>query len=185
MSSQVARTHAQDLIKSRKKELGSEGLQNLATLLEEANAKNDVPVPTDVIASISIPPHDSIKFFSITSLRNGELVHEVGDHHLSLMNHTIRHQNHKSCWNVRISRTLPCHHFSSNAIKQVALLLDLFHYSDSFTDASFVKLNMYIDTQSLSPRKRMYLELYLEIVFEVCDPSQLPLASVLHTHRCP
>lgn len=60
-------------IETRKRELGEEGLKKLAQKLEDAKAKNDRPIPQEVIDKFRIPGVESIHFIP-TTVRIGILL---------------------------------------------------------------------------------------------------------------
>ncbi|KAK2630019.1 hypothetical protein QTJ16_000839 [Diplocarpon rosae] len=58
-------------IAARKKELGPEGLKELAEKLKLAIAKNDIEIPASVLQKWPVPSVDSIHFIESTSARSG------------------------------------------------------------------------------------------------------------------
>jgi Zn-dependent M16 (insulinase) family peptidase len=60
------------LIKDRREELGEEGLKKLQAKLDAAQAKNDAPIPEDVLASFPNPDASKIKFINTKTIGLGQ-----------------------------------------------------------------------------------------------------------------
>lgn len=58
-------------IAKRKEELGPEGLAKLGKTLDDAKAKNELPIPEEVIQRWSVPSTESIHFIKSTTARAG------------------------------------------------------------------------------------------------------------------
>jgi Zn-dependent M16 (insulinase) family peptidase len=58
-------------VAARKESLGPEGLKGLAKKLEDAKAKNDAPIPKELLEKWSVPGVSSIHFIESTSARSG------------------------------------------------------------------------------------------------------------------
>lgn len=59
------------LLEDRKAELGEKGLEDLKKKLEEAQAKNDAPIPDEILSSFPHPDPSKIKFINTTSAAIG------------------------------------------------------------------------------------------------------------------
>lgn len=60
----------QHRVEKQRKDLGEEKLKELQKKLEDAMAKNDTPLPSDVLENFKIPPVSSINFINVVSARN-------------------------------------------------------------------------------------------------------------------
>lgn len=70
MSKQLKKSEEARLAE-RKKELGPEGLERLKKKLDEAKAKNDQPIPPEVLDQWPVPGTESIHFIESTTARSG------------------------------------------------------------------------------------------------------------------
>ncbi|CEP07102.1 hypothetical protein [Parasitella parasitica] len=69
-------------VEKQRADLGEEKLKELQRELDDAKAKNDVPVPKELLEGFKIPSAASIKFINVTTARNNdkETVNQVQQH---------------------------------------------------------------------------------------------------------
>lgn len=66
------KSEEKERVAKRKEELGEEGLKQLATRLADAKAKNDEPIPAEVLDQWSVPGTESIHFIESDTARSGK-----------------------------------------------------------------------------------------------------------------
>lgn len=67
---------AKTLIENNKKHYGPEGLAKLQKEIEEAQAKNDVPVPNEIIRKFPVPDVDGIQWIKVETARANGVAHD-------------------------------------------------------------------------------------------------------------
>lgn len=59
-------------IEKQREDLGEENLDQLQKKLDDAMAKNDTPVPTELLEGFTIPSAATIKFINVVTARNND-----------------------------------------------------------------------------------------------------------------
>lgn len=59
-------------IEKQRTDLGEKKLEELQKELDDAMAKNDVPVPKELLESFKIPSASTIKFINVVTARNND-----------------------------------------------------------------------------------------------------------------
>jgi Zn-dependent M16 (insulinase) family peptidase len=69
-------------IEKQREDLGEEKLDQLQKKLDDAMAKNDAPIPNELLEGFKIPSASSIKFINVVTARNNDksLSNEVQDY---------------------------------------------------------------------------------------------------------
>ncbi|KAI8973781.1 Metalloenzyme, LuxS/M16 peptidase-like protein [Mycotypha africana] len=72
----------EERVEKRRIELGEEKLEEFEKQLEEAKAKNEVPIPKEIFDNFKIPSASTIHFINVTTARNNDksIANKVQDH---------------------------------------------------------------------------------------------------------
>eukprot|EP01117_Protostelium_nocturnum_P008230 TRINITY_DN2936_c0_g3_i1.p1 TRINITY_DN2936_c0_g3~~TRINITY_DN2936_c0_g3_i1.p1 ORF type:complete len:1017 (+),score=266.38 TRINITY_DN2936_c0_g3_i1:107-3157(+) len=122
----------------QKETLGSSKLQKLSSELDEANQKNNIPIPTEILEMIPVPKIEDIQFIPLTTIRENEVISHDGNE-----------EDLKTILSNLTDRSLP------------------FRTQFDHVPSSFVQLKLMMDTTDLDDSLRPYLELYLDAIFEL------------------
>ncbi|POY70063.1 hypothetical protein BMF94_6950 [Rhodotorula taiwanensis] len=71
---------AKALIEKNKKHYGPEGLAKLQKEIEDAQAKNDIPVPNEIIRKFPVPDVDGIEWIKVETARSAGIAADDGVH---------------------------------------------------------------------------------------------------------
>eukprot|EP01125_Pyxidicula_operculata_P006346 TRINITY_DN2202_c0_g2_i3.p1 TRINITY_DN2202_c0_g2~~TRINITY_DN2202_c0_g2_i3.p1 ORF type:complete len:714 (+),score=176.41 TRINITY_DN2202_c0_g2_i3:1308-3449(+) len=158
----------------REKKYGKSGFGSFQEKLDEAMKKNSVDIPSELITKFNVPSVDGLQYIPITTIRNGVPV--AADQDISQKVLTkINEKNSTSSSSSSSTPSSPIKSPRSSKKKSTSdtepLLLDekkhkIFFEFDHLQSA-FVYFNIYIDTSCLDSELRKYLELYLELMFEL------------------
>ncbi|KNC70704.1 hypothetical protein SARC_16766, partial [Sphaeroforma arctica JP610] len=130
------REEEEERIRLQVQELGPQALKDLETKLDLAVQANDVEAPADLIASFKIPDASKIHTIKVVSVDT----HHTDTEPESVAAHVTQGIS---------TASLP---YSTMEIEHVP--------------SKFVDMRVFLDTQHLAPADRMWLELYLDVMFE-------------------
>ena len=138
--------------------LGEEGLKNLANTLEAAMAKNEAPIPEDILTSLPVPDLEKVPSIPLFTIRLAPSPSK-DSLPLEIVPESVR--------GVEAEDTSAVF----NQVKQSAESMNIHSapFLADFThiDSAFVFAAVGIDTTSLNPEQRLYLPILDEIIFKL------------------
>ena len=122
-------------VEARRKELGDDGLKQLAKKLADAQKQNDREIPQDILAKFKVPSTDSIHFVETTTARSG----------------AARNMGHLEN---------PIQKIIDDEKSNLPLFLHFEHI-----ESSFAHISILVSTETVPIQLRPLLAIYMEIFF--------------------
>lgn len=161
-SAEFAEQQAQDeeeRIEKQIEGLGQEKLDELQNKLDDAMAKNDVPVPKELLEGFKIPSASTIKFINVVTARNNDT---------SLLNPVQEYVNKDDGADVPLFIQFDRKLFLFAFLYLVAFWTHLYFlciYLD--VKSHFVKLSAHISASSIPSNLLPYTRLFLKAIFSL------------------
>ena len=138
--------------------LGENGLKELANTLESSMAKNEAPIPEDILTSLPVPDLEKVPSIPLFTVRMAPSVSN-GTLSLDIIPESVRGVKAEDASAIL------------SQLKQSAVDMDIksgpFPADFTHIDSAFVFAAVGIDTTSLSPEQRLYLPILDEIIFKL------------------
>ncbi|KAL3776496.1 hypothetical protein HJC23_013239 [Cyclotella cryptica] len=137
--------------------LGEDGLKNLANVLEAAMAKNEEPIPEEILTSLPIPDLEKVPSIPLFTARLSPTVNDTWS--LDIIPESVRGVNMHDM-NGIVDQL-------KKEAEGAALGAAPFHADFTHIDSAFVFAAVGVDTTQLTTQQRLYLPILDEILFKL------------------
>mmetsp|Transcript_12678 Transcript_12678/g.26729 ORF Transcript_12678/g.26729 Transcript_12678/m.26729 type:complete len:1186 (+) Transcript_12678:92-3649(+) len=139
-------------------ELGKEGLDRLAKILEESMAKNEEPIPEEILTSLPVPDLEKVPSIPLFTVRLSPSTHSLS---LSIIPDSLSDFDEADAEAIIMK-------LKNDAMDTaVPTIASPFHADLTHIDSAFVFAAVGIDTTPLNPQQRLHLPILEEILFKL------------------